>query len=68
MRILISAMEQLKDLFLLSTEYRHLNHGSFGACPKPIFDNYQYWQLQLERDPVDFFVNKGNIEFYTTNK
>lgn len=55
-------MEQLKDLFLLSKEYRHLNHGSFGACPKPIFDDYQYWQLQLERDPVDFFVNKGNIE------
>lgn len=50
----------LKDQFLLNPEYRHLNHGSFGACPKPIFEDYQKWQLALERDPVDFFVNKGN--------
>jgi len=53
-------MANLKDLFLLNPEYRHLNHGSFGACPKPIFEDYQRWQLALERDPVDFFVNKGN--------
>lgn len=53
-------MANLKDLFLLNPDYRHLNHGSFGACPKPIFEDYQRWQLALERDPVDFFVNKGN--------
>lgn len=53
-------MANLKDLFLLNPEYKHLNHGSFGACPKPIFEDYQKWQLALERDPVDFFVNKGN--------
>ncbi|XOV68664.1 MAG: aminotransferase class V-fold PLP-dependent enzyme [Fluviicola sp.] len=53
-------MANLKDYFLLNPEYRHLNHGSFGACPKPIFEDYQRWQLALERDPVDFFVNKGN--------
>lgn len=53
-------MANLKDHFLLNPEYRHLNHGSFGACPKPIFEDYQRWQLALERDPVDFFVNKGN--------
>lgn len=53
-------MANLKDLFLLNPAYRHLNHGSFGACPKPIFEDYQKWQLALEYDPVDFFVNKGN--------
>lgn len=53
-------MKTLKDDFLLSEEYTHLNHGSFGACPKPIFEDYQKWQLALERDPVDFFVNRGN--------
>lgn len=52
-------MTDLKELFLLDPNYTHLNHGSFGACPKPIFEAYQNWQLALEREPVDFFVNKG---------
>ncbi|MFK7783499.1 MAG: aminotransferase class V-fold PLP-dependent enzyme [Crocinitomicaceae bacterium] len=50
----------LKNDFLLNPEYRHLNHGSFGACPKPIFDDYQHWQLKLEQNPVQFFVHDGN--------
>lgn len=50
----------LKNDFLLNPEYRHLNHGSFGACPRPIFEDYQYWQLRLEQDPVQFFVHDGN--------
>ncbi|MFT5779669.1 MAG: isopenicillin-N epimerase, partial [Crocinitomicaceae bacterium] len=52
----------LKDDFLLNPAYRHLNHGSFGACPKPIFEDYQKWQLALERDPVQFFVHDGNAQ------
>ena len=28
-----------KSLFLLDPKITHLNHGSFGACPKPIFDS-----------------------------
>ncbi|MCH2228822.1 MAG: aminotransferase class V-fold PLP-dependent enzyme [Crocinitomicaceae bacterium] len=48
-----------KSDFLLSEEYTHLNHGSFGACPKEIFADYQHWQLQLERDPVEFFTKTG---------
>lgn len=61
-------MTDLKDLFLLDPKYRHLNHGSFGACPKPIFEDYQRWQLALEREPVDFFVHKGNIALQESKK
>lgn len=43
-----------KDLFLLDPEVIFLNHGSFGACPKPVFEVYQNWQRELEGQPVEF--------------
>ena len=48
----------MKSQFLLDPEITFLNHGSFGACPKPIFENYQYWQLELEKQPVQFLTKK----------
>ncbi|MDG1118702.1 MAG: aminotransferase class V-fold PLP-dependent enzyme [Flavimaricola sp.] len=45
---------RLAPQFLLDPEVTFLNHGSFGACPKPVFDAYQAWQLKLERQPVAF--------------
>lgn len=44
----------LKQHFLLNPDVVFLNHGSFGACPKPVFDEYQRWQLDMERQPVEF--------------
>ncbi|MBS7787246.1 aminotransferase class V-fold PLP-dependent enzyme [Flavobacterium sp. CYK-55] len=44
----------MKSQFYLDPEITFLNHGSFGACPKPIFENYQYWQSELEKQPVRF--------------
>ena len=50
---------KLKKLFLLRPDITFLNFGSFGACPKPIFEDYQRWQLELESDPVQFITVKG---------
>lgn len=47
-------MSTLKEHFLLDPDIVFLNHGSFGAAPKPVFDVYQSWQLHLERQPVLF--------------
>jgi isopenicillin-N epimerase len=44
----------LRPFFLLDPEVCFLNHGSFGACPRPVFEAYQAWQLRLERQPVAF--------------
>ena len=39
---------------LLDPSVTFLNHGSFGSCPRPVFEEYQRWQLELERQPVEF--------------
>jgi isopenicillin-N epimerase len=50
----------LRDLFLLDPTVVFLNHGSFGACPRPVFEAYQRWQLELERQPVEFLGRRAN--------
>jgi isopenicillin-N epimerase len=44
----------LRELFLLDPQVVFLNHGSFGACPRPVFETYQAWQRRLEKEPVQF--------------
>jgi len=50
--------EELRREFLLDPEVAFLNHGSFGACPQPVFERYQAWQRELEREPVDFLARR----------
>jgi isopenicillin-N epimerase len=47
-------MLEIESQFLLDPEVAYLNHGSFGATPKPVFHAYQRWQLELERQPTEF--------------
>lgn len=49
---------QLRDLFLLDPSVTFLNHGSFGACPRPVFEVYQRFQRELERQPIDFLSRR----------
>lgn len=52
--------ENLARQFLLREDVVFLNHGSFGACPRDVFAAYQGWQLELEREPVEFLGRKLN--------
>jgi isopenicillin-N epimerase len=47
-------LPELADQFLLRRDIAFLNHGSFGACPRPVFEVYHAWQRQLEAEPVEF--------------
>ncbi|HYI24898.1 MAG TPA: hypothetical protein VD767_05765, partial [Thermomicrobiales bacterium] len=47
--------ECLRTSFLLDDNLVFLNHGSFGACPRPVWNAHSAWQRQLERQPVEFF-------------
>ena len=52
-------MKNFQDQFLLNPAITFLNFGSFGATPKPIFENYQHWQRVLESEPVQFIAFDG---------
>ena len=52
-------MQNLKQYFLLRDDVTFLNFGSFGACPKPVFEKYQQFQLELEQEPVQFITVNG---------
>jgi isopenicillin-N epimerase len=44
--------------FLLDPGTTFLNHGSYGACPEPVFARYQELQRELERNPVEFLARR----------
>ena len=46
--------KMIRKLFSLDDNITYLNHGSFGACPQPIFDALIDRQKQLEQHPVQF--------------
>ncbi len=50
----------MRDLFLLEPDVIFLNHGSFGATPRPVFEAYQAWQRRLEAQPVRFLGRELN--------
>ena len=49
----------MRELFLLDPDVVFLNHGSYGACPREVFDDFQRWQREMERNPVEFLGRRS---------
>jgi isopenicillin-N epimerase len=52
-------IQAIREEFLLDPEVTYLNHGSFGACPREVFEVYQQWQRKLESNPSAFVHSSG---------
>lgn len=48
----------LRQDFLLDKDVVFLNHGSFGACPRPVLEAQRAWTLEMERQPVLFIARR----------
>jgi hypothetical protein len=55
---MLSDGTRLRGEFLLDPNVTFLNHGSFGATPRAVFERYQEWQRELERQPVLFLARR----------
>lgn len=44
--------------YLLDPSVTYLNHGAYGACPRPVFERYQQLQRELELNPTEFLQRR----------
>src|SRR5262245_43669613 len=54
----MARVNPLRAHWTIDPEIRFLNHGSFGACPKPVLAFQQELRARMEREPVLFLARE----------
>jgi len=52
----LDSASDLRRSWTLDSGITFLNHGSFGACPRPVLEAAQRLRERIEREPVRFLV------------
>jgi len=53
--------QNIRQKYLLNKQWNLLNNGSYGACPRPVFEVYQRWQIEFERHPGEFVARWAEL-------
>jgi isopenicillin-N epimerase len=56
------------NMWTLDSDVIHLNHGSFGACPRPVLETQARWRVEMESNPVLFFMQQLQPELDRSRK
>ena len=46
--------DEVRSNWIPDPEVAFLNHGSFGATPRPVLERQHALRVELEREPVSF--------------
>ena len=49
----------VRALWPLEPTVAHLNHGAFGAVPRPVLEEQQSWRDRMESNPTRFFTREA---------
>jgi isopenicillin-N epimerase len=64
----VPLLADLRSRWMLKDGITFLNHGSFGAIPKVVFDAQTQWRQRIEAEPIELIARRGEQLIDTAKK